>query len=105
MISAMTDADAQRIAEQHVIDWLKASNYECTKDTEPSNSKNIIATAKQAKLLVRVAGGEDPKDLPAEERHTLVSRASSLGHQAWFAKVALDARGALIGKIRWTKLD
>lgn len=102
----MALTDAQPIGEQHVIDWLKASEYKWTRDADAGVPGVLLADGKQARLVVRVEAGEHPKEISSTERAKLVARASSLGdYQAWIAKVVLDDRGSLVGKIQWTKLN
>ncbi len=74
-------------------------------DTKTSASTYIQATSDNGKsALVHVKVALLPNFVPAlsvEEERNIKSRASQLGYEAWEARVQLDSKFSLVGKIRW----
>jgi hypothetical protein len=104
----MTPAEIGAAGEQHATTWLTANGYACHRNTQLPGSTDIEATSLQAKLLVQVKTGLSPGSAPelsGDERRNITSRASNLGHEAWLAQMQVDRKAALVGQIRWTKLN
>ena len=104
----MENAETGDRGERYVVAELEQKGYRCHHDTKGSGATDIEARSNEYNLLVQVKTGTQPNapgELSSAEIAAIKARAARLGWQAWSAKVSLDARGAMLGAIGWTKLN
>ena len=114
----LTPTDIAEYGERHVEQWLKANNYHCHRSPHTShghghhshvNHHDIDLEARNAEMtmMVHVRTALVPnrtQPLSENEQHGICARAMTMGYDAWFAQVQIDAQGDLAEEIQWTKL-
>ena len=104
----MTPADIAESAEKHVESYLTSTGYHCHASKPHQGVSDIEATGEEENLFVIVKGtlGDTPVPDPTTlERGHAVSRAMTLGYDAWLAKVQVGNEGELLGDIQWEQLN
>jgi hypothetical protein len=98
--------DLVTVGEQHVAAALAALGYSCRQDVEDLDPTDILATG-PASLLVHVKTSlypAPPPELTWEEKREVVSRAASIGGEAWLASLRVNSIGEPVGEIVWGKI-
>ena len=104
----MTPADIAEYGEKHVEAWLSGTGYRCHASKARHGVTDIEAQGDDENLVVVVKAalaGADVPDATSLERGHAVSRAMTLGYDAWLAKVNVGSSGELVGDIQWTQLN
>ena len=104
----MTPADVAEAAEKHAEAYLSSTGYHCHASKPRHGVTDIEATGPEENLVVIVKGalGDTPvADATTLERGHAVSRAMTLGYDAWLAKVNVGNEGELLGDIQWEQLN
>ena len=104
----MTPADIAESGEKHVEAWLSGTGYRCHASKPHHGATDIEAVGEDENMIVLVKSALVPTPVPDAttlERGRVVSRAMTLGYDAWFAKVHVDNRGDLVGEIEWAQLN
>ena len=104
----MTPADIAESGERHVEAWLSGTGYHCHASKPSHGVTDIEARGEDENLVVLVKAALAPHpvaDATTLERGHAVSRAMTLGYDAWLAKVNVGAHGELVGEIEWTQLN
>lgn len=104
----MESGSIGNIGERHVTALLTGGGYTCYRNTQQPGSTDITAKSSWANLLVQVktsAVPNAPPQMTENERRNIKDRAKGIGFQAWCARVQINARGELVGKIEWEQLN
>lgn len=104
----MTASDLIDYAEQHVESFLASTGYHCTKSRPHHGAVDIEARGEEENLVVHVVASLAPAEVPditTADGNRVVSRAMSLGFDAWLAKVQVDGEGQQVGDIQWLQLN
>jgi hypothetical protein len=104
----LTAAEVGTIGEQIAATWLKANAWEVYRNTKLPGATDIQASSGSRSLLVQVKTAVFP-NLPVflnnDDKKAIVTRANNNGNEAWLAQLQINDKGALVGKITWTKLN
>lgn len=104
----MTPADIAEYGERHVEAWLKEQGYHCFVGKPHHGETDIEARGEENTMIVHVMVSLEPKPVPeisTSSRARVVTRAMSLGCDAWLAKVQVGPSGELFAPIEWEKLN
>jgi len=104
----MTPADIIEAAEKHVVAYLSSTGYHCHASRAHHGVTDIEATGQEENLfvIVKAALGSNPvPDATTAESGHAVSRAMTLGFDAWLAKVHVGNSAELLGDIEWLQLN
>lgn len=104
----ISPAQIGSIGEKHATAWLSGQGFTCYRNTQLPGCTDIECSAGNKSLLVQVKTAihpESPAYLSAEEKNAIVSRANRNGSEAWLARLQINEKGALVGKIMWSKLN
>ena len=104
----MTPADIAESAEKHVEAWLSDTGYHCHASKAHHGVTDIEATSEDENMIVivkAVLGHQPVPDPTSSERGHAVSRAMTLGFDAWLARVNVGGEGELLADIQWEKLN
>jgi len=104
----LTHTDIAEHGERHVQNWLEEQGYQCVHNHAHHGQCDIEARGEENDMVVHVVAAMDPNPIPELTTYDIgrvVSRAMSLGIDAWSAKVLIDGSGELIGEIQWEQLN
>jgi len=104
----MTPADIAESGEKHVEAWLSGTGYHCHAYKPHHGVTDIEALGEDESMIVLVKAALAPTPVPDAttlERGRVVSRAMTLGYDAWLAKVRVGTQGELVGDIEWSQLN
>jgi hypothetical protein len=110
----MTPAEIGNYGEQYATAFLTSKGFTCVQNTQLPGATDIQATITDAygnvtkALLVQVKTAiapNAPAALSAEDKRSIVARASVYNAEAWLAQVSIDKNGNKLGEITWTKLN
>jgi len=104
----ITPADIAEYGERHVLDWLTSTGYHCHATKPHHGASDIEARGEEDNLFVHVMAaleGHEVPELSTTDRGRVLSKAMTLGYDAWLAQLHVDTEGALIGDIQWSQLN
>ena len=104
----MTPADIAQSGEKHVEAWLTGTGYHCHASKPHHGVTDIEALGEDENMIVLVKAALAPTpvaDATTLERGHVVTRAMTLGYDAWLAKVNVGSQGELVGEIEWSQLN
>ena len=104
----LTPADIANYGEHHVVSWLSSTGYSCSASKPLHGATDIEARGEEENLFVHVMAALEPGPVPAlgtSDLGRVLSRAMTLGCDAWLAKVLIDHHGELAGEIEWSQLN
>jgi len=104
----MTPTDIAEYGERHVEAWLTSTGYRCHATRPHQGACDIEAQGEEDNLFVHVVAAlapTVPPDLTGSALGRVLSRAMTLGCDAWLAKVQLDGQGDLAADIQWSQLN
>jgi hypothetical protein len=104
----MTPADIAEYGERHVSTYLASTGYNCHASRPHHGASDIEARGEEENLFVHVMAALAPSpvpDLGTSDLARVLSRAMTLGYDAWLAKVQVGPHGDLVGDIEWSQLN
>lgn len=104
----LTPADIANYGERHVEAWLSSTGYHCTASKPSHGATDIEARGEDESLFVHVMAALEPGPVPelgTSDLGRVLSRAMTLGYDAWLAKVLIDTQGDLASDIQWSQLN
>lgn len=104
----MTPTDIAEYGERHVVTYLTGTGYHCNASKPHHGASDVEARGDEESLFVHVMSSLDPKPVPelgTSDLARVLSRAMTLGYDAWLAKVMLDSNGDLAQDIEWSQLN
>lgn len=104
----LTPSDIAHYGERHVTSWLASTGYHCTASRPVNGATDIEARGDDENLFVHVMAALEPGPVPelgTTDQGRVLSRAMTLGYDAWLAKVLIDTNGDLATDIAWTQLN
>lgn len=104
----LTPDDIAIHGERHVETWLASTGYSCTSTKPHRGATDIEARGEEENLFVHVMCALEPGPVPplgTSDLGRVLSRAMTLGYDAWLAKVLIDSNGDLAADIEWSQLN
>lgn len=104
----LTPNDISELGERHVVNYLSGTGYHCHASKAHHGACDIEARGEEENLFVHVMTALSPNPVPelgTSDLGRVLSRAMTLGYDAWLAKVHLDANGDLASDIEWSQLN
>ena len=104
----LTPSDIAHYGERHVTSWLASTGYHCTASRPVNGAIDIEARGDDENLFVHVMAALEPGPVPelgTTDQGRVLSRAMTLGYDAWLAKVLIDTNGDLATDIEWSQLN
>ena len=104
----LTPTDIIENGERHVAAYLTSTGYHCTMSKPHHGGADIEARGEEDNLIVHVMSVIQPSEVPdisTTDRARTISRAMTLGYDAWLAKVVIDNTGELAQDIAWEQLN
>lgn len=104
----ITPAEIADYGQRHVEEYLTSTGYHCHTTKTAHGGTDIDARGEEENLFVHVMSALAPHEVPApttSEVGRVVSRAMTLGYDAWLAKVQVTSDGDLASDIQWSQLN
>ena len=107
-MNGYSEYDIGEAGERIVVNALKKDRWIVNWNTKGPGATDIEAQKDLRKILIQVKTAiypNKPAELSNDERGRIMSRAKSLGAEAWEAKVVLDSSLRQVGEIFWSRLS
>lgn len=104
----LTPTDIAEYGERHVVSYLTSTGYHCHASKPHHGASDVEARGEEENLFVHVMATMTPNPVPAlgtSDLGRVLTRAMTLGYDAWLAKVHLDQYGDLASEIEWSQLN
>lgn len=104
----ITPAEIADYGQRHVEAYLTSTGYHCHTTKTVHGGTDIDARGEEESLFVHVMSALAPHEVPeptTSEVGRVVSRAMTLGYDAWLAKVQVTSDGDLASDIQWSQLN
>lgn len=104
----ITPAEIADYGQRHVEAYLTSTGYHCHVSKTHHGAADIDARGEEENLFVHVMAALAPHDVPdptTSEVGRVLSRAMTLGYDAWLAKVQVTTDGELASDIQWSQLN